>query len=257
MTGKHTRKRGFGLRRVAIAVHATAAVCSGAMFALDMLLTDREDAANLALQQQVHALTLPSPAADAESAPVAPKSNVPDGDDAPETPQMLPHYAALWQENLDLTSWLTIEGTRIDYPVPYTLDDPEHYLRRAFDGSSAVSGSLFLDADCTPSSSCAIVYGHNMNSPTKIAKCRSLRIYFHMSRYRRLPSSLIAMAMFMAMFVAVFEAVRTVGVARRNHAGARILLPAPAVQVVHGAMPAAAGAVLLFRHTCFLPSHFF
>ena len=91
MTGKHTRKRGFGLRRVAIAVHA---------------------------------LTLPSPAADADSAPVAPESNVPDGDDAPETPQMLPHYAALWQENPDLTSWLTIEGTRIDYPVPYTLDDP-------------------------------------------------------------------------------------------------------------------------------------
>lgn len=164
MAGKHARKRRFRARRIAIAVCVAAAVGCGAMFALDMLRTRCEDAANSALQQQVHALTLPSPAAGETPAPAEPDIIEPDDVAVQETPQMLPQYEALWRENPDLVGWLTIEGTRIDYPVLHTPDDPEHYLRRAFDGSSAVSGSLFLDADCTPGASSAIIYGHNMRS---------------------------------------------------------------------------------------------
>ena len=49
-------------------------------------------------------------------------------------------YEALKAQNPDFFGWISIEGTNIDYPVMFTPDDPEHYLRRAFDGSSSQSG---------------------------------------------------------------------------------------------------------------------
>ena len=59
-----------------------------------------------------------------------------------------------------------IEGTKLDYPVMYTPEDPEYYLHRAFDGSYALSGSLFLGADWSPEADHAIIYGHNMKNGT-------------------------------------------------------------------------------------------
>ena len=68
----------------------------------------------------------------------------------------------------------------------------------------------------------------------------------------------LAVTMFtMAVFTMAVLTVLAVGIARRDHAGAGVFLSATAVQVVHGAMPAAAGAILHFCHTCFLPSEFF
>ena len=55
-----------------------------------------------------------------------------------------------------------IENTEVNYPVMYTPDAPEYYLRKAFDGSYALSGSLFIGADCIPDGSNIIIYGHNM-----------------------------------------------------------------------------------------------
>ncbi len=71
-------------------------------------------------------------------------------------------YADLHQENSDFTGWLYIEDTRIDYPVMYTPQDPEHYLYRAFDGSYAKSGSLFIDAACLPDTNHIMIHGHHM-----------------------------------------------------------------------------------------------
>ena len=68
----------------------------------------------------------------------------------------------------------------------------------------------------------------------------------------------LAVTMFtMAVFTMAVLTVLAVGIARRDHAGSGVFLSATAVQVVHGAMPAAAGAILHFCHTCFLPSKFF
>ena len=71
-------------------------------------------------------------------------------------------YAELHKENPDLTGWLYIEDTRIDYPVMYTPEDPEYYLHRAFDGSYAKSGSLFIDGSCLPDSNHIMIHGHHM-----------------------------------------------------------------------------------------------
>lgn len=41
---------------------------------------------------------------------------------------------ALHEENPDCIGWITIEGTRIDYPVMYRPGDKNYYLHRDFNG---------------------------------------------------------------------------------------------------------------------------
>lgn len=72
--------------------------------------------------------------------------------------------AALATENADCVGWLTIPDTGIDYPVMHTPEDPEHYLRRDFYGSSANGGTPFLDGRniAQVEGQNLILYGHNM-----------------------------------------------------------------------------------------------
>lgn len=64
-------------------------------------------------------------------------------------------------------AWLEIPGTDIDYPVMQKPGDPEYYLRRNFKGEYSYSGTPFLDAGCSVSTSQnLIVYGHNMKDGT-------------------------------------------------------------------------------------------
>ena len=53
--------------------------------------------------------------------------------------------AALQAENPACVGWLTIPDTAVDYPVVWTPNNPEHYLRRDFYGNSASGGTPFLD----------------------------------------------------------------------------------------------------------------
>lgn len=72
--------------------------------------------------------------------------------------------AALQAENSDCVGWLTIPDTIVDYPVMFTPDEPERYLRRDFYEQSASSGTPFLDGRNTAQveGQNLIVYGHNM-----------------------------------------------------------------------------------------------
>lgn len=74
------------------------------------------------------------------------------------------NYRTLAEQNSDLAAWLTVPGTQLDYPVLYTPQEPEFYLRRAFDGSYAVSGSLFIGAGSAPDSEHVMIYGHYMRN---------------------------------------------------------------------------------------------
>ena len=71
---------------------------------------------------------------------------------------------ALQGENPDCAGWLTIPDTSVDYPVMFTPDEPERYLRRDFYGDQASGGTPFLDGRNTAQveSQNLIVYGHNM-----------------------------------------------------------------------------------------------
>ena len=79
-----------------------------------------------------------------------------------EPREILPRFLEPYQKNPDLAGWLTIPGTRIDYPVMYSPDEPERYLHANFDAAYSFAGLPFLDAACDTESGNRIIYAHNM-----------------------------------------------------------------------------------------------
>jgi sortase B len=77
---------------------------------------------------------------------------------------VLKRYAKLYEKNTDFMGWLTIEGTTVDYPVMYTPNDEEKYLRKNFDVDYALAGTLFIAQNSDPvrPTTNILIYGHNM-----------------------------------------------------------------------------------------------
>ena len=84
----------------------------------------------------------------------------------PETSEVSSAYAALKEKNPDFFGWISIEGTKLDYPVMHTPEDGEYYLRRDFEGSHSQSGVPFLAADCYEGCGNYLIYGHHMKNGT-------------------------------------------------------------------------------------------
>ncbi len=83
---------------------------------------------------------------------------------------VLYEYDKLWRRNNDMAGWLEIDGTDIAYPVMFTPNQTDKYLRMAFDGSWAISGSLFLGEGWDPDGHFSIIFGHHMNDGTMFGK---------------------------------------------------------------------------------------
>lgn len=69
------------------------------------------------------------------------------------------------KENGDLIAWITIPGTRINYPVVHaTAQAPDYYLEHDIHRNPNYYGCIFLDSVCSPTmlSMNSILYGHNM-----------------------------------------------------------------------------------------------
>jgi len=147
-----SKKKGAWLSQGALILCLLLSALFMGLFLRDQFRARREDKANVQLRQQLRQAEAALPQTPAET---------PREEGAP-----LPQYEALWQQNRDFAGWLRIEGTAIDYPVMHTPEEPERYLRKAFDGSYAVSGSLFLDGACTPDGPHALIYGHEMKNGT-------------------------------------------------------------------------------------------
>ena len=81
----------------------------------------------------------------------------------------IPSMEALIGENEDVYAWLTIEGTKIDYPIMFTPDDPEFYLRKNFYGDYSIAGTPFFDGRFSEELDNYIIYGHNMKNGTMFA----------------------------------------------------------------------------------------
>lgn len=68
--------------------------------------------------------------------------------------------------NEDIRGWLTIPGTKIDYPVMQDYHGADFYLEHDFEGHKDKNGCLYLDGHSSieiPSTN-LVIHGHNMNS---------------------------------------------------------------------------------------------
>lgn len=93
-------------------------------------------------------------------------------------PVILPDYRKLYEQNKDMTGWLYIKDTVIDYPVMQTPEDETYYLHRDFYGEEDSNGCLIMDTDSvvgngtaehdyedgTKPSTNLIIHGHTMKS---------------------------------------------------------------------------------------------
>ena len=83
-------------------------------------------------------------------------------------------YAAVYAQNNDFVGWLCIEGTNINYPVMQTPEDPNYYLKRAFNRSYSDYGVPYVQENCALGiSDNIVIYGHNMSNGSMFADlCR-------------------------------------------------------------------------------------
>lgn len=86
------------------------------------------------------------------------------------------NYRRLKEQNPDIVGWIRIPGTPVDYPVMWTPDEPEKYLRTDFNGGYSLSGLPFVSADCNVSPmpddkaySNTLIYGHHMQDGSMFA----------------------------------------------------------------------------------------
>ncbi len=86
-------------------------------------------------------------------------------DDEKVVPDVLPEFEELLKKNSKIVGWITIEDSKIDYPVAQTTDN-EYYLNHNLDQKEDRNGTIFLDTNCDiiePSTN-LILYGHHMQS---------------------------------------------------------------------------------------------
>ena len=89
--------------------------------------------------------------------------------------RILARYSEIYKRNNDFAAWIKIPGTKIDYPVMFTPNNLEYYLRRDFDGNYCISGTLFIDDRDNIEEMCdnTIIYGHHMKSGTMFGSLES------------------------------------------------------------------------------------
>ena len=116
----------------------------------------------------------------------AEEAQAPESTEPSKEREYLPALQEKREENEDTVGWLTIEGTKIDYPVMYTPQDPEKYLHLGFDQKYSFAGLPFIDANCSldPESDNLIIYAHNMLDGSMF---RSLMKYEQKSYWQQHP----------------------------------------------------------------------
>ncbi len=103
---------------------------------------------------------------------------------------LLPGVDELLAINEEVTGWISIPDTEVDYPLMQHLDDSEgdeYYLYRNIEGDDYNSGSIFLDYRCSfdsisedgtleiPNSDNLIIYGHNMRDGSMFGSLKYYR----------------------------------------------------------------------------------
>lgn len=150
-----------------------------------LLASSRYDRLSARVEQAATAEVAPSLPESAQPSPSPEQTEAPGSAVPQETePEILEPYRQLHEENPDMVGWLRIEGTRIDYPVMYTPQDPGKYLHTDFSGHYFFGGVPFIDESCTLDSDNLLIFGHNMLDGSMF---RSLRKYENRSYWEQHP----------------------------------------------------------------------
>lgn len=76
-------------------------------------------------------------------------------------------FNALWEENKDIYAYITVDGTKVDYPI-LTNAVPDYYLNRNLDLSEGYPACIYTNpVNSTDfSDNITVIYGHNMKNKT-------------------------------------------------------------------------------------------
>ena len=108
------------------------------------------------------------------------KADLPDTTEA-ETDPPLPDNPIDWGElkkqNPEIYAWITVPGTKVDYPVVQSLTDDSYYLRRDYLGNPSVSGCIFTQSmnSLKFTDPNTLVYGHYMYDGTFFGSLHNFR----------------------------------------------------------------------------------
>ena len=99
-----------------------------------------------------------------------------DGTDTPASYEPAPEltaydkYAAVYEQNSDFIGWISVEDTKINYPVMQTPGNRDFYLKHAFDKSYSEYGVPYMQENCKLglSDNC-VIYGHHMQDGSMFA----------------------------------------------------------------------------------------
>ncbi len=135
----------------------------------DYLLESRKEQSQFdelaALKEQAAQNSTRPPETTAPAETEAPEeTTVPEETTEPTEPPILQDYAAIYEENNHVVGWIKIDGTKVDYPVMQTPEEPNYYLKRNFKGQYSEHGCIYIREECDmnkPSDNIT-VYGHNM-----------------------------------------------------------------------------------------------
>ncbi len=102
---------------------------------------------------------------------------------------ILLEYASLYEMNSDMAGWISIEGTKINYPVMHTPGRPDYYLHRSFKDEYNYWGCIYAREECdleTPSDNVTL-YGHYMKDGSMFAGLHAYqeRSFWEEHRYIR------------------------------------------------------------------------
>ncbi|MBQ8067048.1 MAG: class B sortase [Solobacterium sp.] len=80
-------------------------------------------------------------------------------------------FDTLAKINPDITGWIRMEGTPINYPVVWSAEKGDYYLKHLFTGEYNNAGCVYIDPHnkSDMSDKNTVIYGHNMRNGTMFA----------------------------------------------------------------------------------------
>lgn len=84
---------------------------------------------------------------------------------------ILPEFVQLYSLNPHIVGWITIPGTKLDYPVMQTPESADYYLKRNFNRENSSHGCIYAREVCDilkPSDNITL-YGHRMKDGSMFA----------------------------------------------------------------------------------------